>query len=611
MSAPSAGLPVYLTGSADAVFGLLHPGIGEPEAKLAVLLCPPFGWEDICSYRSRRDWAMSLAGAGISVLRIDLPGSGDSPGSPRDAGRLDSWTAAVSSSARWLRARTGCQRLAVIGIGLGGLVACRALAEGAPVDDLVLWGVPARGRRLVRELTALARLESGSFLTEQDPVPPPPPEGEVEAAGFVLTRQTVADLSALDVARLDLPRGNGRRALLLQRDAMGVDAELRECLERSGLTVTTGPGPGYGAMMAEPQEARTPVAVFDPVTAWLTASVAPTAPGEPATGRASRCVSSLEAPLPGDRQEVEIALGGERIRERPLTLAHAGGRLFGVLTEPVSTPRADLTVVLLNAGAIRRIGPGRMWVEMARRWAVGGVATLRLDVEGIGDADGDADRYASVAELYVPELVAQVRSALDALEKQGLPGRFAVMGLCSGAYMAFQCALDDERVSAAFMLNPRALFWDASLGAARDFRRGLLRPSQWRRIGEVPPARQWALARWALRWALTLPVRAFTRRSGEDDDIIAQAFDRLRDSDKRAVLVFGGREPLRDELTLAGRLQDPERWPDLKVEIIAGRDHTLRPTWAQREAHEVLDRALAQELERLAGAPRRPAQTVA
>lgn len=600
MSVAPAALPVYLQGSGEAVFGLLHPGNGEAEPEVAVLLCPPFGWEDICSYRARRDWAMSLAEAGVPVLRIDLPGSGDSPGSPRDAGRLDAWAEAVCSSARWLRGRTGCRRLAVLGIGLGGLVACRALADGAPVDDLVLWGVPARGRRLVRELRALARLESANFRSAQDPAPPPAPEGELEVAGFVLTPQTVAELSALDVGRVDLPRVQGRRALLLERDGLGVDAELREALERSALAVTTAPGPGYGAMMAEPQEARSPVAVFDRVSAWLAESVPAAAlganPGED---------ESCSEPLPGDAlphelREVEIVLGGGRIRERPLTVTHSGGQLFGVLAEPLST-RADLTAVLLNAGAIRRIGPGRMWVEMARRWALKGVPTLRLDVEGIGDADGDAERYSSVAELYVPELVAQVRSALDVMEEQGLPGRFAVLGLCSGAYMAFHCALDDERVSTALMLNPRALFWDASLGAARDFRRGLLRPSQWRRIREVPTTRRLALARWALRWVLTLPVRILTRAAGgaQGDDVVSRALDRLRDTDKRAVFVFGGHEPLHEELTQTGVLQDLSRWPDLEVELIAGRDHTLRPTWAQREAHAVLDRALATELDRV------------
>ena len=47
---------------------------------------------------------------------------------------------------RWLRAASRSSRVAVIGIGLGGLLAIEATRSGAPIDDLVLWAVPAGGR---------------------------------------------------------------------------------------------------------------------------------------------------------------------------------------------------------------------------------------------------------------------------------------------------------------------------------------------------------------------------------------------------------------------------------------------------------------------------------
>src|SRR5205823_13947176 len=127
------------------------------------------------------------------------------------------------------------------------------------------------------------------------------------------------------------------------------------------------------------------------------------------------------------------------VRETPITIEQPFGHLFGVIAEPPTAGplataagrQAELAVLLLNAGAIRRVGPNRMWVEAARRWAALGVPTLRLDLEGLGDADGEASRFADVAELYVPRFIDQVRDALEVLEARGVARRFVLAGLCS------------------------------------------------------------------------------------------------------------------------------------------------------------------------------------
>ena len=77
--------------------------------------------------------------------------------------------------------------------------------EGAPIDGLVLWAAPARGRELTRQLKAFARLEA-SQVFEGLPDPPPMPEGEMEVGGFVLTQETQADLGDLDLSTLAVAR---------------------------------------------------------------------------------------------------------------------------------------------------------------------------------------------------------------------------------------------------------------------------------------------------------------------------------------------------------------------------------------------------------------------
>jgi pimeloyl-ACP methyl ester carboxylesterase len=594
--------PLYLDADGvGSVFGLLQMPPDGVRSEIAVFICPPFGWDDVCSYRSRRDWAMDLAASGHPTLRIDLPGSGDSGGSPDDPGLLSAWTDAVGSATDWLTTTTGCQETAAIGIGLGGLVICRAVAEGAAIDDLVLWAVPSRGRAFVRELRAFGRMEAAKFGLPPDDGPRSLPAGSTQAGGFVLSAETTRALEELDVAALAFPTNYVRRALLLERDGIGVDERLRHCLQETGATVKVSPANGYGAMMAGPQEARAPREVFASVESWLgDASLdsderlaAPPARDRLGPARPSR--RAVE-----DRDTAALTVDGVRIRETPLTIEQPFGQMFGVLAEPVDAAALDLTAVLLNAGAIRRIGPNRMWVDIARRWAARGVPTLRVDLEGLGDADGDGERFTELAELYAPGLVNQVIAVLDALETRGSVRRFLLAGLCSGACWSFHGALQDERVTAAFMLNPRALFWDPLLEATRDFRRGVLRTSSWRRVlsGEVPPGRIIALAS---RAPLALPRRAVARWSAHraDDDELDRAFDRLRETGKRLQFIFSSNEPLYEELELDGRLERlARRWPNIGFDFIPGRDHTLRPFQSQRSANEALDRALEQELQR-------------
>ena len=118
-----------------------------------------------------------------------------------------------------------------VGLGLGGMLACRAAEAGAPIDGLVLWASPARGRELTRQLKAFARLEA-SQVFEGLPDPPPPAEGEIEVGGFVLSAATQSELGEVDLSALTLPHGLPRGALLLERDGIGVDERLREALER-------------------------------------------------------------------------------------------------------------------------------------------------------------------------------------------------------------------------------------------------------------------------------------------------------------------------------------------------------------------------------------------
>ncbi len=385
MGSPPAARPLYVDAGEERIFALFH-ATAAPGGGTAVLLCPPFGWEDICSYRSRREWAERLAGVGHATLRFDLPSSGDSGGDPDDPDRLDAWTLAVSAAARWLRQASGAPRVAAVGIGLTGMAVARAALEGAAIDELVLWGVPARGRTAMRALRAFARMEVANVGGEEQAATQPGEAGELVVNGYRLSTATVAELEQLDLSQ-ELPEQTSSfdRALLLERDGLKPDERLHALLAGAGASVTVANGPGYGDMTREPQDALAPLEVFDRVGAWLSEGEASGARPTPPSRAAPP--EETAVPIRGEHTTLEFDHAGVRLRETPVYVdSGEQGRLFGVLCEPLGE-RRELCAVLLNAGPQRHTGPNRMWVEIARRWAALGVATLRIDMAAIGDSE--------------------------------------------------------------------------------------------------------------------------------------------------------------------------------------------------------------------------------
>jgi hypothetical protein len=582
----TGGRPIYLDVSGTPAYAVLHlPDGATTPADTAVLLCPPFGFDELCAYRILREWAIRLARAGHPALRLTYPSCGDSGATPRDPDRLDAWTDSVAVAVTTLRARAGVSSVVAIGLGLGALLAYRAVGAGAPIDGLALWAAPSRGREFIRRLRAFSQLESNGFFTGL-PDPPPPRDGDLEAGGFLLSAQTVSDLTALDLATLDLPRGLPRGTLLLERDGIAVDDRLRDGLERHGIEVTTAPGDGYAALTSQPHESVVPEAVLATVTDWLARSSAP----------ASTPPVDVDAIHVADRTEVEIELtGGAVVRERAVTIEIDGLRLSGVLTLPARSAPGRPGAIFLHSGAIRRIGPNRMWVEAARAWAGRGVTSLRLDVEGIGDADGAVAPYAEDPPLYEPQFLRQVTAGIDFMSDGGFAQRVALVGLCAGAYWAAHVGIADDRVAACLLVNPRAFVYFDGMDAARDMRRALAEPLTVERIRRnVTRARvAGAIGRLA-----ALPSRQLARFGPgpppfdyrtELDALLV----RLRESATAVTILFTTREPLDEELARYGQLERMADWPSFALSRVAVRDHTMRPTWAQQQALTILTEAMS------------------
>jgi pimeloyl-ACP methyl ester carboxylesterase len=345
---------VFLTTRPDSVFAMVHMPATRRGEGTGVIVCPAFAGEDLCNYRVRRAWAEALAQAGHPALRLDLPGMGDSAGSPRAPDRVDAWKAALSDAARWLRDEADCARIAALGIGFGGMLAWLAAADGAPIDDLILWGVPTSGRRLLREVRAagLFEIERDLELEAVAPGGATLPDGVLDVAGQVSTTATIDALSQVDLMTLELPEPTSRRVLIFERDGVVGDVEACGYFRERGADVTTADGNSYGAMMRYVEIAAVPTAAIARSVSWLadsdtfgrrSAQSPPTSAGEP----------------PQALGAIELNHDGIVIRETMLTIEVDAVTLRGVVTEPLDPLDAGICVVFFAGGSDRRIGQRR------------------------------------------------------------------------------------------------------------------------------------------------------------------------------------------------------------------------------------------------------------
>lgn len=146
--------------------------------------------------------------------------------------------------------------------------------------------------------------------------------------------------------------------------------------------------------------------------------------------------------------------------------------LVGVYTPSGSGGKTDFAVVLLNAGLIHHAGPHRLHVTLARALAARGIASLRVDLSGIGDSSVRPDGLPA-QELAVRE----PREIMDDLAARG-HRRFVLFGICSGARQALQAATGDPRVEGLVLINPGSSA-DATESASRAAAQFYLRRSLW------------------------------------------------------------------------------------------------------------------------------------
>lgn len=619
--------------SGPIVFGQLFGWYHAPSHPMrdgAVVLCNPFGYEAMCLHRCYRVLAERIAAAGLAALRFDYHGTGDSAGDDHDPERLIAWLASINAAIEELRRRAEVTKVSLVGMRLGATLATLAALERQDpnVVGLVLWSPYLTGRAFVREMRMMQTAGAEqAFASAEDRGSSPslkradPSSKDEEAIGYALTAETVAALGKIDLrARKDAKPA--ARVLLFGRDDLPEDDRLLQHLRSVGSDVTDATKvAGYAAMMQDAYLSKVPTEAYEKIVGWLAETHPEVLDYDYDTERPTLLDLTREGPAlvastrdkRGEGEKVEDEGDGVLSTRAPNSSAGQPfareesfmfgpqSRLFGILCEPGGSverpPKMKDAVVFLNVGSNHRVGSNRMYVKMARAMAARGLTSLRFDVSGIGDsiAHGGAGNE---NRLYAKEAVDDVRAAMDALHSLRDVQRFFLVGLCSGAYLAFQSSHVDPRIAGQILINTQTFRWregdtlEVSLRknyrSTRYYTTEMWNPQVWGRVlrGEVN-ARGIAgtLAQRALDRAKRGAAESIARvRHGrlEIDDVAAQFKDTLRRGTE-TLLIFAANDGGLDlmEGHLGPEAKKLQKYENFRLEIVEGTDHTFTPLWSQ------------------------------
>ncbi len=405
-----SALPIWFGDTDRPLLGWFHlPPSGQVRA--GVVICPPLGIEYLQAHFTLRLLAEQLAEAGLGVLRFDYDGTGDSAGDGRDPDRVASWLGSVESAISFVRS-AGIHTVIAVGMRMGALLAGVVAERDAALGGLVLWDPVVSGRAFLTQQKALSALTFDIGTTNED--------GSIEAPGVVFDGETVRQLRDLDLTRSTGPLAQ-RVHILCRPDRATSKLRVRFDLPH----VDWSDADGQSELMdVDSENLKLPHVAIDRVAKWII-DVAPVG------------TDPIRVPESAGPAVVACGPSGDDVVETPTFVGPAG--LFGVLTEAVGRRHAGPTMLFLNVGTEHGIGPSRLWVDLARTWALAGIRSFRLDLSGLGDSP---TRQPDQARFVVraPEAFDDVADAAKAISPHD-PSDVVLIGLCSSAYQSIDSTL--------------------------------------------------------------------------------------------------------------------------------------------------------------------------
>jgi alpha-beta hydrolase superfamily lysophospholipase len=573
---------VYFGAASRPLLGWLHrPPTEVPARDVAVVLCAPFGYEALCAHRSLRHFAERAASLGVSAFRFDYDGTGDSAGDDLDPDRWTAWVESTRHAIDAARQHTGARQVVLLGVRLGVTIAATAAMGRGDVAGLAAIAPVLAGKPWLREQRALQ-----AALGLQAPPEEYAPSVEMqESVGFAISDATRDVLLTVDLMQADA--APAAQVLILDREDRPPSDAWSARLRAQGAEVVAQRLPGYLEMMFDPHNAVPPSALLDAFGTWLAGRSS-----DAARSAAHARVSTPAVARWAGVEESVVFLDPER-------------RTIGVVTRPVTAARTGVGVLLINSGAIHHVGPNRLYVALARRWAARGAVVMRIDLAGIGESLPWPGAPENV--VYTPTHLREVASAIAHLRDREGVSSVRATGICSGAYHAFKSAVAGAGLDVVVPVNPLVFFWKDGMSldypshlvveAAAQYKRSMFQMEKWKKLltGGVDFR---AIAAVAGRHGASVAA-GWSRNVGRSvglaltDDVGTELRAATRQG-TRVRFVFADGEPGEALLrTGAGwALRPLEAAGQVRVSMLHGPDHTFSARWAQEALARILDAEL-------------------
>lgn len=402
-------------------FGWLHrPGHGLV-ADIGVLLCNGLSQDGGNAHRPFRQLANKLADAGYPTVRFDYPGTGDSS-ELEDREPWTAWQQSIHDAADWMRATTDVRNIVLVGLRIGATLAAIVAEQRTDVVGLVLLEPVLRGRSYISQLSVEARLRHGTSTAAV---------AGIELGELKLGPDSIRSMQAVDLINVRLPTAC-RAAIFSKARGPGL-VERVDVWRMNGSDLSCHDFEGLAPLLRPSHQTDEPDGDYSRIVSWLNQAVQ------------ARWRPSFGAPL------LQAApLRSTDWVEMPLQFG-VDDQTFGMLCRPIGI-EADCVVVIGNSSGNPHHGFARFSVELARRLAGAGIASLRIDFAGLGDSVIYKDGIETITRVFEIDRCQDMSDAVDALSRLGYR-RFVAYGLCSGAYHALQAALADMRFFAALVVN--------------------------------------------------------------------------------------------------------------------------------------------------------------